>query len=215
MLKKVILIIGAGERLGRAIASRFLTEGFDLLLMSRNVSKLEELKTQLTNGINKIEVYPTDISDNEEFTHQLDIIRSSYKKIDVILYNVASINKGNILNMGETDILYDFKVNVLGLLTAVRSLKHCILKSTGTILITGGSIAIHPKPDYAALSITSAGLLAMVRCLSFTLRDCGIYVATILIDGKIDENCMLRNPQNIADQFWKLYKERYTTEVLL
>lgn len=215
MHKKVILIIGAGERLGKAIASRFLTEGFDLLLMSRNASKLDELKTKLSNGINKIEIYPTDIADNEDFTHQLEIIKSRYKKIDVMLYNVASINNGNILKVCENDMLYDFKVNVLGLLTAVRYLENCIPKSTGTILVTGGSIAIHPNPDYASLSITSAGLLSMVRCLSFTLRDRDIYVATILINGKIDENCKLRNPQNMADQFWKLNKERHTTEVLL
>lgn len=215
MERKTLLIIGAGERLGRTVASTFLTKGFNVLLVGRSLSKLKKLKAQLANGSNQVNVYPADVADSDKLARQLEIIKRDNNKIDVMLYNAASINNRNILDEFESDIIYDFKVNVLGLLTAVKHLEDYLKKSNGTILVTGGGIAIHPKPDYASLSITSAGLRSMVRCLSSTLRNHGVYVGIILVNGSIDEKCPLRNPQNIADQFWKLNKEKRTIEILL
>lgn len=215
MDSRVVLIVGAGDRLGSAIAKKFLGEGFHVLLLSRNINNLTKLKRSLTQNAGDIDVYSADVADTVQLTNQFELIKRRYERIDVIIYNAASIVNRTILDEREEAVLYDFRVNVVGLLTTAVCFESQLKKSAGALLVTGGGIAIYPKPDYASLSITSAALFAMVRCLSFSLKSLGVFVGTILVNGKIAENCPLRKPQYIADQFWRLYNERETVEILL
>lgn len=81
MERKTILIIGAGERLGRTVASTFLTKGFNVLLIGRSLSKLEKLKAQLANGSNQVNVYPADVADSDKLARQLEIIKRDHNKL--------------------------------------------------------------------------------------------------------------------------------------
>jgi len=92
------LIIGAGKHLAGTAVSKFLTAGFNILLISRNISKLDKLKA---NGINNIDVYSADVANSKELKHQFEVIKRRYEKIDVILFNAASISNKSILNECE------------------------------------------------------------------------------------------------------------------
>ena len=46
-MKPAVLVIGAGDALGGAIAKRFAREGFATCVTRRNVDKLDALKTEI------------------------------------------------------------------------------------------------------------------------------------------------------------------------
>ena len=48
-MNKVIVIIGAGNGISKAVAEKFGTEGFSVVLISRREEKLEELQHALKN----------------------------------------------------------------------------------------------------------------------------------------------------------------------
>lgn len=59
--RKVILIVGAGSRMGAAVAKRFLKEGFSVILISRNESNLSALKQCLTGDDDYIFTYKSNV----------------------------------------------------------------------------------------------------------------------------------------------------------
>ena len=57
------LITGASSGIGRDIAKELAKRGYDIVIVARNESKLDELKQEIT-GVN-VEVIPMDISIRE------------------------------------------------------------------------------------------------------------------------------------------------------
>ena len=57
-----VLITGASSGIGRSIAIEYAKEGYDLVLVARNKSKLTEVKNSIGNNVN-VEVVSMDLND--------------------------------------------------------------------------------------------------------------------------------------------------------
>ena len=83
----------------------------------------------------------------------------------------------------------------------------------GAILVTGGGLALQPYAGYLPLSMDKAALRAMVSALVPVLKEKGIYIGTVQVTGTIGSNDFYA-PKTIAEEFWKLYSERETNEII-
>jgi short-subunit dehydrogenase len=109
----------------------------------------------------------------------------------------------------------DFKINVAAALTAIQlALPDMEKNNTGTILFTGGGLALKPSADYGSLSIGKAGLRSLAELLHEALKPKNIYVGTVTVCGYVSENDDKYNPTRIAEQFWKLNTERSLFEIV-
>ncbi|MGO3707191.1 MAG: SDR family NAD(P)-dependent oxidoreductase [Mesonia hippocampi] len=212
--KKVLLIVGAGSRVGFAAAKKFINEGFKVLLLSRNQGNLNILKGELLKYGDDVVAYVADVSDETNLNQTLDIISKNHK-IDVLLYNVARIVQKDILEEASGDLQLDYHANVIGLQLLVKGLLKNLTETKGTILVTGGGIALHPKPAYASLSMTSAALRSMVNCLENSLKPKNIFIALLMVNHRISEDSSLHHPDKIANTFWGLYNDKSVLEVLM
>lgn len=213
--RKVLLIIGAGQRLGSSVATQFLKNGFSVVLISRNESNLHLLKQSLTGDDDYVFTYKADVANKTELKSVLESILENFQRIDVLFFNAAHITKKSILRETEVSLINDFTINVIGLFTAVQALKENLIKSKGVVLVSGGGVALYPFPEYSSYSISSSALRSMVLCLNSSLQENGAYAGILLINGAIDKNNQTYNPQNIANIFWQLYVERNRAEMIL
>ena len=212
---KIMLIVGAGQRLGISVAKRFLIDGFSLILISRNENNLNSLKESLTGYKDYVFTYKVDVSNKIQLKFVLGSISKKFQTIDVLFYNAVNIVKRCIFHESEADLINDFTINVIGLLTTVQTLKENLIESNGVVLVSGGGIAICPMPEYSSYSISSSALRSLVLCLNSSLLEHGAYAGILLINGAIDENSQTYSPVNIANVFWQMYVERKVAEVLL
>jgi NAD(P)-dependent dehydrogenase (short-subunit alcohol dehydrogenase family) len=86
----------------------------------------------------------------------------------------------------------------------------------GTILITGGALALEPHAPYASLAIGKAGVRSLALSLAEELEPAGIHVATVTICGYVGSGEPFM-PDTIADAYWKLYvqpREAWEREVV-
>ncbi|MCT1524038.1 SDR family NAD(P)-dependent oxidoreductase [Sphingobacterium hotanense] len=215
MDRKIMLIVGAGQRLGTSVAKRFLKDGFIVILISRNESNLNSLKQSLTGYNDYVFTYKADVADKTELKSVLEDIAEKFQTIDVLFYNAVHIVKKSILQESEADLINDFTINVIGLLTTVQTLKENLIESKGVVLVSGGGIAICPMPEYSSYSISSSALRSMVLCLNSSLLEHGVYTGILLINGAIDENSQTYSPVNLSNVFWRLSVERNLPEIVL
>lgn len=213
--RKIMLIVGAGQRLGISVAKRFLIDGFSVILISRNENNLNSLKQSLTGYKDYVFTYKADVSNKIQLKFVLESISKKFQTIDVLFYNAVNIVKRCIFHESEADLINDFIINVIGLLTTVQTLKENLIESNGVVLVSGGGIAICPMPEYSSYSISSSALRSLVLCLNSSLLEHGAYAGILLINGAIDENSQTYSPVNIANVFWQMYVERKVAEVLL
>lgn len=86
-------------------------------------------------------------------------------------------------------------------------------QKNGTVLVTGGGLALNPMYEYLPLSMDKAALRAICIALHEELKKQNVFVGTVTVTGVIapGEAC---DPALLAEDFWKLYTERKECEIV-
>ncbi|MEY2196794.1 SDR family oxidoreductase [Neobacillus sp. BF23-41] len=211
MTEKILLIVGAGPGISLNTARKFGKEGFNVALISRNMESLQKYENELKNDGIAAKGFPGDVSSVESLKTAIDAVIKTYGKIDVLLYNAAAGRPGKPTTLSVDQLVEDFKISVAGALTSVKEvIPHM---ENGTILLTGGGLALHPYADYASLAIGKAGIRNLAYSLHQELSPKGIYVGTLTIKGFVQEGTYFSS-ENIANTFYSMYENQTETEIM-
>lgn len=210
MSEKILLIVGAGPGISLNTAKKFGKEGFKIGLISRSKDSLEQYESELKNVGIEAKGFPGDVSSEESLKTAIDMVIKTYGKIDVLLYNAASGKLGKPTTLSVDQLVGDFKVSVAGALTSVKEVIPFM--QNGTILLTGGGLALYPYADYSSLAIGKAGIRNLAYSLNQELNPLGIYAGTLTIKGFVKEGTYFSS-ENIAEAFYYMYENRKDAEV--
>lgn len=115
------------------------------------------------------------------------------------MYNAYSSLGSRASELSLEALEQTLQVNLHGaLLAAQLVIPGMLSRRKGTLLFSGGGLALNPQPDQAALAIGKAALRALVGALSKELYQEGIHVATVTIAGPIRRNTAF-DPDLIAE----------------
>ncbi len=149
-MSKTILVTGATSGFGKAIATLFAKNGYDIIINGRRKERLAELETQLKNDF-KVEVLslPFDVRKRDEVIEAISSLQDKWTKIDVLVNNaglaqgLSDIQDGD---MDDWDTMID--TNVKGLLYVTRQVSPLMIKHKSGHIINIGSVAgkeVYPK----------------------------------------------------------------------
>lgn len=164
-MNKNIIITGASRGIGRELAKIHLLNGNNVLAISRNAEKLEELKMFENNS--QFRFLALDLANFDELNKILGTIQD-WEKID-LLYNNAGILVNKPFNeITESDIDYSINVNYKApfriiqlLLNKMNSQSHIV--NITTMGAVQGSLKF---PGLAAYSSSKAGLVTLTELLA-------------------------------------------------
>ncbi len=198
-MSETCVVIGVGPGIGRSVARRFAAEGFSAVVMARDADAVARFEREIPNsrGI------AVDAADEEALR---SAVRSAMPA-SVLVYNVSAGHTGGACGLPASDAIADFQVNIVGLLAAVQ---ECVPRMReaghGTILITGGGLALTPMPALASLSMGKAAQRSLAFSLAEELEPAGIHVATVTVCGFVKPGTHF-DPGRIADEYWRLHMQ--------
>jgi short-subunit dehydrogenase len=213
-MKKTIVIIGAGKGISKAVAEKFGQQGYHIILIARSKENLEEIVTTLESKNINAQYFVADVNDSDSMKDVFEQIWENVGFIDTLMYNASKNKHVNIAEETADSLTKDFKTNVAAALTAIQLVLPDMEKNNiGTILLTGGGLALQPNEEYGSLSIGKAGLRSLAQSLHQALLPKNIFVGTVTVCGFVQENDDKYAPDKIAEQFWKLNTERNQFEI--
>ena len=179
---KTIWITGGSSGIGFATAEKFLNEGWNVVISSKNKENLDKAKKKLENISNKSKVYSLkcDISNREEVIDTVKKITSEISLIDIGLLNAAaySPNKTQEFDIKNYEVLID--VNLKGTLYCIEALKNEMQKNkNGNIAIVSSPVGYRGLPTAGAYGMTKAGLINVAESLFFDFKKFGIKIKVI------------------------------------
>jgi short-subunit dehydrogenase len=208
---RILLIVGAGQGISLNTARKFGKEGFKVALISRSMESLKKYENQLKNDGIAAKGFTGDALSVESLKNAIEKVIKAHGKIDVLLYNASAGRPGKPTTLSVEQLVEDFKISVAGALTSVKEvIPHM---ENGTILLTGGGLALQPYADYASLAIGKAGIRNLAYSLHQELSPKGIYVGTLTIKGFVQEGTYF-SPENIANTFYSMYENQSETEII-
>jgi NAD(P)-dependent dehydrogenase (short-subunit alcohol dehydrogenase family) len=221
MSDKAVLVIGAGDATGGAIARRFAREGYVACVTRRHADRLEPLVTAIEAEGGRACAFGSDARREEEMIALIETIERDVGPIEIAIYNIgANVN----FPIRETTTRVFHKVWEMacfgGFLLGREAAKCMVPRGRGTILFTGATASVRGRAGYVAFASAKHGLRAVAQSMARELGPCGIHVAHVVIDGAIDtawirENFPARaalksqdgilDPDAIAENYWRLH----------
>ena len=166
-MNKSIVVTGAGQGIGQAIAIHLAEQGHRLILLGRNLSTLENTRKTLIN-FEDHQSFPCDI-------RKRDQIRSALEKsgIESIYAVVANAGKGGENRYGANDPWQEIvDTNLSGSYYTIQECLPFLKKESGDykkIVIISSILARLGVPGYSAYCASKAGLLGLMRSLAAEL----------------------------------------------
>ena len=190
-------IIGFGPGVSTSVARRFGQAGYQLAIVARTPEKLKDSVADFRSE--GIDVYPFagDAGDAPSLADAFHDIHDTLGDTNVLVYNAyaSAPSVPSVLTPERLDA--DFRVNVLGALQSVQAVLPVMQRTgSGTILFTGGGLALTPAKDAASLSIGKAGLRTLALTLHQELAEQDIHVATVTICGSVQPGTPFRPGQD-------------------
>ncbi|HVK60844.1 MAG TPA: SDR family oxidoreductase [Bdellovibrionales bacterium] len=175
---KSILVTGGGSGIGRAIAERFLNEGYGAILVGRRKEPLEEVTRQFQGRAIAMTCDLTSSNDIAKLATALG--NSEHGKALTVLVNNAGIYwRRAFKDSSAADWQSMFETNFFGAVRLTQALLPLIEKNKGAIINVASTLGNRPVAGTSAYSASKAAMINWTQSLALELAPAGVRVNTV------------------------------------
>jgi len=215
MDKKLALVTGASSGIGRDMARELAKKGYNLILVSRDKEKLEEVKKQFTVEVTTIAM---DLSNPENCKKLYEEVNKKFGTIDILINNAGFGEFGFLTETNLEKEISMINTNI----TAVHILTKLFLKdmqknNKGNILNVSSIAGFLPGPLMAAYYSSKSYVLRLSQSIREELKKQKSNVKiSVLCPGPVKTN--FNNVAGVKFQLHSLtseYVAKYTINKML
>jgi NAD(P)-dependent dehydrogenase (short-subunit alcohol dehydrogenase family) len=221
--KKAILVIGAGDATGGAIAKRFAREGYIACVTGRSEEKLQPLVNDIRSSGGEAYGFGSDARIEADMIALIERIEREIAPIEVAVFNIGANVRFSITE--TTSRVYQKVWEMAcfsGFLMGRETAKVMLPRARGTIIFTGATASLRGREGFAAFAGAKHALRALAQSMARELWPKGIHVAHPVIDGAIDTEFIRSNfperyalkaeqgilsPDSIAEAYWQIHQQ--------
>jgi NAD(P)-dependent dehydrogenase (short-subunit alcohol dehydrogenase family) len=176
--QKTIIVTGASQGIGTAIATLFLNRGYNVVGTSRHISKKNELKKS-----EHLALVDGDIGQAATAQHVVETALDRFGSVDALVNNAGIFFPKSFLDYTIEDFRALSSTNLDGFIYVTQLVVKQMLtqKSNGSIVSISATIADHPLAALTASvpMITKGGINAISRSLAMEYAKQGIRVNAV------------------------------------
>jgi len=201
------MIIGVGPGLGLALTRTFAGAGHPVAMLARDTTRLDRYVAELDTPGQPVRAYTADAADPSQLRGALQAAIADLGAPDVLIYNAAVLRPDTATDGDDDGWAHALAVNVLGAKVAAETVCPALRDGRGSLLFTGGGLALQPSAQYASLSVGKAALRAYVQTLHDQLAGTGVHATSITITGNIGGGEERFDPAVLAQAYLDLHHQ--------
>ena len=207
---KNVLITGGTVGFGKALAEKFLSEGANVSICSRNEQQLfdtqSELLSKFPNQI--ILVKKCDVSIEKDVKEFISYSLDTFKTIHVLILNAGVYGPmGPIETVSLDEWRKSIDINLFGVLLPCRELiPHFKQNKYGKIIVLSGGGATNPMPNLSSYATAKAAVVRLVETLSKELSSYNVDINAIApgaMSTRMIQQVIDAGPEIVGDEFFK------------
>ncbi|QIE55379.1 SDR family oxidoreductase [Pikeienuella piscinae] len=223
MSERAVVVIGAGDATGGAVARRFAREDYIACPVRRSEEALAPLIADIEAAGGRAHPFGCDARVESEVVALFETIEREVAPIEVCVFNIGANARFPFLELEEKKFRKIWEMAAYaGYLTCRQAALRMAARGQGTILVTGASASVKGYANGAAFASAKFALRGMTQAMARELGPLGVHVAHVVIDGAIDtafirdmfpERYALKaddgilNPDSIAETYWMLHNQ--------
>lgn len=180
-LEKTALITGASSGIGYELAKLFARDGYRLVLVARDRSKLETQAAEFRKlGSPQVWTVAKDLAEIEAPFEIFDITQRAGAKVDVLVNNAGFGARGAFAKSDLDTELDMMQVNLVALTHLTKLyLPQMVAKRNGRILNVASTAAFQPGPFMAVYYASKAFVLSFSEAIAEELKGTGVTVTCL------------------------------------
>lgn len=208
---KRVLITGAGNGLGRAIAYEFARAGSEVIVTDREQSRVEAVVAELRGMGCQATGYTFDVTIPQQINDIRDQLHRERGPIDILVNNAGTVHGGEFLQVPLERHLATLAINLSGLIAVTHAfLPDLISRPESRLINIASAAAVLALPLAASYAASKWGVLGFSESLREELRQlghrhvrvstiCPSYISTGLFEGaKPARLTSLLTPESVA-----------------
>ena len=172
---KVAFVTGGNRGIGLAIATKFKTDGYQVVVSYRSGAAPVGLDGVIM-----------DVTDSESVNAAVASIEEKYGQIDVLVANAGITKDGLVMRMSDEDFESVVETNLIGAFKVARACTRGMLKrKSGRMIFVGSVVGMLGSAGQVNYAATKSGLIGMARSFARELGSRGI-TANVVAPGFVN-----------------------------
>lgn len=218
MPKPLVLVTGASQGIGAAIAKVFARElrgRVRLVLVARNSANLAKVARGCTRLGAKVEVRACDVTDEHAVAELATRVHETSGPLDVLINNAGKFIPSSFLTMTVADFDAAISANLRSLFLMSRAFAPAMAqRGRGDIFNMSSVAGVQAYPGGAAYCAAKFGVTGLSKVMRAELRETGVRVCTVYPGATVspswegsgvDEDRMMP-AEDVARAFFDVYR---------
>ncbi|MGY2276661.1 SDR family NAD(P)-dependent oxidoreductase [Pseudomonas monsensis] len=179
--RPTVLITGASTGIGAVYADRFAQRGHDLVLVARDLARLEALATRLRREHDvAVDVIAADLTQAGDLATIESRLRDD-ARIGILVNNAGAALSGQFIDQSTDKVAQLVALNTTALVRLASAIAPRLVKAgDGAIINIGSVVGLAPEFGMTVYGATKAFVLFLSQGLSLELSPQGVYVQAVL-----------------------------------
>jgi len=205
MKDKVILITGASQGIGRAIALKFASLGGKIALndIPSQEENLKKVKEEIEKLGTEAKYFFADVSKLEEVEKMVQAIQKEFGRLDVLVNNAGICADRTLAKMTKEEWQKVIDIDLTGVFNCSKAALPLIIQNQGKIISISSLVGERGNFGQTNYAAAKAGVVGFTKALAKEVGRFGVTVNAVapgLIETKMIENV----PQEIKQMVLKL-----------
>ncbi len=164
---RVAMVTGAAHGIGRAIAERFVDDGWQVICLDRNEEALQEAVEAM--GRAAAHALPVDITDEHAIANAVEVVAVHHKRLDALVCNAGIMRRAPIAELTPDTFREVIATNLTSTFLLVRAAEQLLRASNGAVVTIASTRARMSEPDTESYAASKGGLVALSHALAVSL----------------------------------------------
>jgi len=200
---KVIIITGGGSGIGRCAAHELASLGAKVIILGRNIDKLEKVANELANEGYQADFYSTDIRDSEAIRETILEIIDNHGRIDGLVNNAGGQFPSPLDQISDNGWNAVIRNNLSGGFYMMREVYNLYMKEHGGSIVNIVASVGYGMPHMGHTGAARAGMMNLTQTAALEWVHSGVRVNAIA-PGSVASSGMETYP----DDFKEILKKR-------
>lgn len=180
MSKKVAIVTGASQGIGRATSIRLAKDFSAIVVVARNRENLEQTAADVKIASAEVLVLDLDLSQPEAAQQVVDKTLAAFGRIDALLNIAGAVPQIDVLEMTDEQWDAGLALKLHGARRLTIAAWPALKETSGSVVLMSGNSALFPKAPYAAVGTINAAIVALAKAFSDRGIGDGVQVNSVL-----------------------------------
>ena len=174
--KKTIWITGGSTGIGKALAIKFASKGWNVAISARR----ENLLNEISNNEQNIHGFPLDVTDKQKCKDVFEEIKNKFGNIDICFFSTGTWDPKKEKDIDIDQIENVFKVNFFGTLNSIKAVEEYFKnKKSGTICIVSSIAGYRGLPNSTGYGPSKSALNNLAESLYFDFKRSNVRICLV------------------------------------